>query len=246
MKYFFRYFILIFLMATTQAANCAEPITIGYIDRIPYQYISKDGLLKGVVAEPVIAAFKKTGIPYQLKQLPAKRILVYLKENRPQFCSIGWYKNPEREKFAIFSIPVYQNKSRIAIARHDNHLIPSNKTLAEILKIPGINLLTKDGYSYGKFIDDQIARHNPKTITTSMENDQMLMMVIRGNNNYFFMSEEEADALIPITGHNRSDFKYIHFSDIPVGLKRYILYSKQVDKSIVDKIDQALKQIVRF
>jgi len=244
MKLFFRCFILIVLIAAVKTGYCAEPITIGYVNRIPYFYMDQGGKFTGVMAKPVTAAFKKAGIPYKLRELPAKRILIYLKNRRPNFCSMGWYKNPEREKFATYSLPVYRNKSRIAVTRHDNDLIISNKTLAEVFKIPGIKLLKKDGYSYGKFIDQQIAMHEPETIITTMENDQMLKLVFCSKSIYFFLSEEEADALIPMAGYNPSDFKYIHFSDVPVGLIRYVLFSKQVDPAIVEKINLAIKEIV--
>lgn len=235
-------FALGFVIFSIQTTLCNDVITIYYLNRIPYFYKTEAGEHKGLVMEPVIRVFKKAGIPYNLKELPVKRILSNLKENQPNICSIGWYKNPEREKFVQYSLPVYQNKSRIAITKHDNTLIPSGKTLDEVFKISGITLLINDGYSYGKFIDEKITAFKPKTYVCTIKNDQMLKAVFIGTNKYFFLSEEEADALIPGAGYQRSDFKYIHFSNVPTGLKRHIIFSKQVDDKIISRINKAIQE----
>lgn len=226
--------------------RCEAPITIYYVERIPYMYQAGDGHYGGLVLAPVELAFKKANIPYVIEKLPAKRHLIYLKENRPNICAVGWYKNPEREKFAKYSKAIYQNKSRIAIARNDNDAIVSGKTLEAVFENPDLTLLVKDGYSYGAYIDDKIAKYRPNTHKTTEENLHMIKLIHAGRYDYFFLSEEEADALIPRTGLYRSDFKYIHFEDIPVGLKRYILFSKQVDDKIVERINNAIDQIVKI
>ncbi len=244
MKPFSVIFLILFLFPYNSFSG--NPITIYYVDRVPYHYMDDNGKVVGVVATPVIKAFQKAGVPFILQELPAKRIMVYLKENRPNICCIGWYKNPEREKFAKYSLPVYQNKSRIAVTQKNNELIPSGRTLETVFKTPKITLLIKDGYSYGKFIDEKIELFKPNIYKTTQENDQMLEMIFRGTNNYFFLSEEEADALIAQSRYQKDDFKYIRFSDIPVGLKRYILYSKQVDDRIISRIDRAISQDVHL
>jgi uncharacterized protein (TIGR02285 family) len=244
MKIFPVIFLILFLFP--QNSFSGTPITIYYVDRVPYHYMDDNGKVVGIVATPAIKAFQKAGVPYVLKELPAKRILVYLKENRPNICGIGWYKNPEREKFAKYSLPVSQNKSRIAVTRKSNTLIPSGKTLETVFKMPKITLLIKDGYSYGNYIDEKIRLFKPNIYKTTQENDQMLEMIFRGSNNYFFLSEEEADALIEQSKYQKEDFKYIRFSDIPVGLKRYILFSKQVDDQIINRINKAISQDVHL
>ncbi len=238
--------ILGIIFCLVETAFCTSPLTIYYLDRVPYFYCDKNGDYRGLVMEPVIMAFEKAKVPYVLKEMPAKRILAYLKENRPNICSIGWYKNPEREKFAKYSIPIYQNKSRIAITSADNKRIPSGKTLEHVFKIPDLTLLLKSGYSYGKFIDGNIKLFKPTIYSTTLESSQMLKMILMGNMNYFFLSEEEADALIPAAGYEKSQFKYIHFSNIPVGLKRYIIFSKKVDDSIINKINTAISEHIQL
>jgi ABC-type amino acid transport substrate-binding protein len=98
-------------------------ITIYYTDHIPYFYRDARGEVRGVVADSVALVFEKAGVPYRFKESPAKRQMYDLRRGSPNICGIGWYKTPEREKFAKYSLPIYKNKTRIALTRKDNDLL---------------------------------------------------------------------------------------------------------------------------
>lgn len=230
------------LLFFSNNAWCSEIITIYYLERVPYYYRTEDGEYKGVVLEPALRVFNQAQIPYTLVQMPAKRILSYLKSGHPNICSVGWYKTSEREQFVKYSLPIYKNSSRIAVTSKNNILMPSGKTIDEIFKIPEITLLVRDGFSYGSYIDKKISALNPKKHSSTMKNSQILKAIHRGLTNYIFMTKEEADVLIPAAGFNKTDFKYIHFSDAPAKLKRYIMFSKQVDDQIINRINHAISQ----
>ena len=68
----------------------------------------------------------------------------------------------------------------------------------------------------------------------------MINMILARRADYFFISEEEADALIPKAGLNKADFKYIRFLNMPTRLKRYILFSRQVEDELVEKLNAAI------
>ncbi len=215
-------------------------ITIHYHERAPY-YITGPLDVYGLCSDPVKFAFKKAGIKFQWKKTPAKRQLDIIRGNRSNDCLVGWFKNAEREKFARFSHYIYQDKPFIAIARADNHKILSNLSLTDILLNPQLVLLKKNGYSYGHFIDAKIKKINPNQETTNAENVGMLKMIHSSRADYFFISQEEA---ITLTGHSglpKTEFKFIYFSDMPQGNKRYLIFSKRVDKKTVEKINTAIK-----
>ena len=72
----------------------------------------------------------------------------------------------------------------------------------------------------------------------------MLRKIYHGRNDYLFISLEEADALIEFSGLPKKDFKYITFSDMPAGEKRYILCSQKVSDEIIDKMNIAITEYV--
>jgi polar amino acid transport system substrate-binding protein len=231
--------ITIFVSAGDEIAK----ITVHYYERPPYLVATPTGP-KGLTADPIDFAFKKTGIPFQWEQTPPKRQMELVQNNRGRDCIVNWFKNPEREKFAKYSSPLYQDKPQIALARADNHKIQSEKTVAEVLSDPNLTLLVKDGYSYGGYLDTQIAERKPTVEKTDRESPQMLKMIHAGRADYFFIAPEEAEGLISSAGLPKEDFKFVTFSDMPQGEKRYILCSQQVEDAVIEKLNAAITEYV--
>ena len=218
-----------------------ERLTIYYIERFPYYYTTTEGV-KGVVVDRVKLAFEKAKIPMRFVMLPAKRHMKNLKENKEKFCTIGWYKNAERQKIAKYSDYIYQDKTRIALARANNKKIQSGRTVDDILSDKTLALLFKDGYSYGAYIDKKITEHNPIMFKVTTENINMIKMIHFGHGDYFFTTEEEVDALISRAGLKKEDFQYVKFKNMPTGLKRYILCSQKVDDDVIEKVNDAIRK----
>lgn len=150
----------------------------------------------------------------------------------------------EREGFAKYTLPIYQDKPQVALMRADNDKIPAGSTIGDILANPQLNLLVKDGYSYGDFLDGKIKEYNPLRTVTTDENSGMLKMVYARHADYFLIAPEEAEGLIRTSEFDSQDFKFVHIADIPYGEKRYILCSKQVEDSIIEQLNTAIRQYV--
>ncbi|MGF1742473.1 transporter substrate-binding domain-containing protein [Vibrio profundum] len=226
----------LFLSATVFADN----ISLLFNERVPY-LIYKNNKLTGLTGSPAVNAFDQADIPFSLKKVPSKRQIDMLKSNNGPYCLIGWFKNSNREQFAYFTKAIYQDKPAIALAKSGNAKIKSGMSIEQIMQDSSLKLLVKDGYSYGKFIDDKIATQKPTTTTTTSENDAMFTMISHGRADYMFTSIEEADGLIQALEMKKAEFKFITFSDMPKGNKRYILCSHQVGKDVVDKLNVHIK-----
>ena len=225
------------------AANLdtSDLIIIHYHERPPY-YITGTLDIHGLCCDPVKIAFTNAGIPFKWQKTPAKRQLEILKNTNSKECIAGWFKSEEREKFAKYSHYIYQDKPVIAIARSDNYNIKLNRSLEEILKNKNLILLKKNGYSYGQFIDKKILELKPVKVITNSKNIMMLKMIHNRRADYFFISEEEAIELVALSGLLKTDFKYIKFNNMPEGNKRYLLFSKMVSNTVIEKINLELKK----
>ncbi len=109
-----------------------------------------------------------------------------------------------------------------------------------MMKDQSVILLVKGGYSYGPFLDKLIESYDPNRSTVTVENYQMIKMIYLRRGDYFFIAEEEATSLIQSAGFQLEDFKLIHFSEMPRGNKRYIMCSRQVHDSIIQRLNQHL------
>ena len=232
-------FCLIALFSTIELF--AGEIEIMYNERIPYQVKIDKNTVKGLTATPVNQAFQKAKIPYVWKQVPSKRQLRLIKNNDKEICGVGWFKNSEREKFGKYTLPIYQDKPTMALALASNTKIKSGLSVKEILKNSNLKRLAKDGYSYGKFLDNLIVKIKPKTHKTTGENSNMIKMLNIARTDYFFISQEEADGLIETLGFEKSNYNYVKFSDMPKGNNRYLLCSKKVSDDTITKLNMVLK-----
>jgi uncharacterized protein (TIGR02285 family) len=218
-------------------------INLHYNERPPY-LIGDGDRVHGLTADPANQAFSEANIPFKWQNTPSNRQLEILQNNKGRDCLVGWFKNPEREKFAKYTLPIYQDKPQIALAKADNDKIKTFTTIEKVLQNPALVLLVKEGYSYGAFIDSKIAILKPAIITTTVENSGMLEMLYRRRSDYFFIAPEEAASLIETVGYKPQDFKIIQFSDMVSGEKRYILCSYKVEDAVIEKLNIAIQKIV--
>ena len=218
-------------------------ITLHYHERPPY-YITGPLGVHGLCADPAKLAFKKAGIPIRWSKTPASRQLGILKANRGRDCLLGWFKNPERERFARYSAPIYEDRPTIALALAGNGKILSGRPLADTLLASELMLLRKSGYSYGRYIDAMVSKLLPRQEMTDAENIGMLKMIHSRRADYFFISEEEAHVLTATSGLPQKDFKTVRFTDMPSGNKRYLLFSKKVTVAEVARINAAIETYV--
>lgn len=231
------------------ATRTAEPaaydlITLHYNERPPYLVTTENGI-SGLTGDQATIVFERSKIPFRWQQTPSKRQIYILQQNRGRDCLVGWFKTMDRETFARYTLPIYQDKPQIALARSDNAAIPAETTVEILFTNPQLKLLVKDGYSYGDFLDSKIKQYDPVRTETTVENREMLKMVYTRRADYFLIAPEEANGLIESTGFDLQDFKFIHFSDIPYGENRYILCSMQVEEAVIEQLNAAIRQYYR-
>ena len=215
-------------------------IVVYYHERRPY-YVTTPNQVHGLIADRVNWVFKDAGIPFVWRKTPAKRQLEVIRDNAQDVCAVGWYKTPAREAFGNFTLPIFIDSPTMAIARADNDQIRTGQTLARTLSNRRLRLLRKDGYAYGKFIDDAIQQFAPREMVTTAENLSMVKMIHTHRADYFFISKEEAEDLILCSGLPAKDFQVIHFSDVPPGNKRYLICSQKIEEMTLLRLNRAIK-----
>src|SRR5690606_34791512 len=100
---------LLALLCLPLACLAAEPLAVYYIEKPPY-YHSIAGEPTGFLLERTRAIFSDAQIALRFEARPAKRILLEMEQNREPICSIGWFRTPQREAFALFSLAIYRDE----------------------------------------------------------------------------------------------------------------------------------------
>ncbi len=214
-------------------------LTLYYHERPPYSVRQPDGSVRGITADIADKALKSAGIAYRWEDLPSARQLEMIKRGEDPACGLGWFKRPDREAFAKFTLPIYRDLPTIVVARADDRRFADRPTLDVLFHDKSLLLLTKTGYSYGAEIDAKIAADTPNLRRDASDNRTMLGMVGRKRVDYMIMAEEEAKDLLadPVLGEGVAIY---HLGDAPPGEYRYLMCSRSVPDDVIARIDQAI------
>jgi len=215
-------------------------ITIHYHERPPY-YTTHGKSVGGIIGDRINFVFEQARIPLAWQKTPAVRQLDIIKKNQRREGAAGWFRNAERERFAKFSRPIYRDRPTIALARSDQERLHSGAGLAATLSNRRIRLLRKKGYSYGSHIDGLLDQLQPKQVTTDTDNIGMLRMIHTRRADYFFIAEEEAEDLLARIELPAAAFKKISFADMPAGNRRYILFSRRVEATTIERLNRVIR-----
>jgi len=221
------------------AAESPECVDLLYFERPPYYQLDVQGQVTGLVAGPAARAFRKAGICYHWLKLPANRHLPRIRKNPQQpVCAVGWFQNSERKKFAQFSLPLYQDKPQVAVARKAAGLKKYYPFAADLLRQKNLVLGLRKGFSYGAHLDAAIARWQPPLYESSRAVSGLLQMLVHRRIDYVFMAREEADYLL--RGDASQRLNTIVLGDMPWGNRRYLLCSKNLAESVMTRLNAAI------
>lgn len=232
----------VWVLPSVALAQTEQPVTLHYIQRPPYMMAAGEGLI-GLTGLPSYQAFKQAKVPVVIKETPFARQLYYLETNSGLDCMIGMFKKPEREVFAKFTKPVYQDQPQVILTSAANaERFSAFNSVVDVFSDKSVVLLVKLAYSYGMTLDALISRYQPSRIKTADENLMMIKSIKLKMADYMFLAPEEAAAAIEAAGYAPSDFKQIKFKNMPDGEYRHLMCSKNVPDDVIQKLNAAIQR----
>jgi len=241
-----RYFCYIVVLLNISQCFGVETLTVSYLERPPYYY-TKNGKVAGTIIEFAQKVFDDAGIEVQYQVLPPKRVIAEIKRKGNNHCSIGWFKTKQRESFAHFSLPLFQNKPNVVLTTKRAHPKVANyKSLKELFSDRTLTMVTMASFSYGKYIDDLISEHMPNKIETYSKQNVLPKHIVSGRGTYMLTAPEEVEELIKSADLDTADFVSIPMKDIPVGNKRYIMFNTSVDPKVIEKVNRAIEKLIKL
>jgi uncharacterized protein (TIGR02285 family) len=219
----------------------ADSLLMVYRDKPPYSFVD-NGVAKGFLLERTRRILSRAGIEAQFREMPPKRIFLEIEQNEQAICSFGWYKIPEREKYARFSVPLHQDRPHIVLTgQRSLAAVRRHTTLKGLMSDPKLVLASADGVSYGPDLDAMISAFPGKIDRTLQSPLQVAKKVAAQRADFMFIDQEDYDYLT----ESSTDFRdnglvSTEPPDMPSGLKRYILCSQQVGDVVMQRINAAI------
>ena len=218
------------------------PITVAWRDKAPYHY-NDNGIAQGFLLLRAKQIFAQAQVPAVFVETPAKRIWHGFEHGKPAFCSIGWYRLPERERLAQFSRAFHVDPPHILLVGPKAlTAIAAHQKVTALLADPGISLGVIDGVSYGPALDQLITNSANRVEHPTVSPANLMRMVAANRVNYMFADAADWQYLRGHEAGLESITEY-HFDDLPAGLERFIVCSKDVSSAIMVKLNRAIETL---
>ncbi|MDR7334998.1 transporter substrate-binding domain-containing protein [Roseateles asaccharophilus] len=222
----------------------AQSLTIEYRDKPPYSY-TEAGKPAGFLMERTARLLRRAGIEAKFVEVPIRRTLQHLQANQAAICSPGLYKNPEREAFARFTLPIHRDKPHVVLA-HASAVaqIRAIPRVAQLIADGSLQVGLLDGVSYGQQLDQYLAATARPPVRAHLTPLQLARMVGARRVDYMLIDEEDLGWLRRDAEFAPLPLVRIEFADMPRGELRYLACSPQVPAQMLDKLNQAIRDLV--
>lgn len=234
-----KYFIGVLCAGTAVTASAEPELTVSWREKAPYYYLDH-GVAKGFMLERAKQVFAAAGLPVRFVNEPQKRIWANFRHGQPNYCSISWYRLPEREAVAQYSVAVHTDQPHAILAVPAVAArIRAHGNLKSLLADKSLTLAVIDGVSYGPGLDPLIAASENRIMRRTVETAAMFRMVALGRADYLFVDRED-------WGHLRyrlpelKSLVLIDFADMPPGLKRYFVCSRDIPAETMERLNRAI------
>ena len=240
MKHFI--IVLLIIMLSPLEWVYGQTLTVLYFKRPPY-YDTINNQADGFLVQLTRQVFQRADIKPVFKEIPPLRIMYYIKDPKKNVCSIGWFKNKERESFAKFSLPIYQDKPLVVLTiRSKQHLFEHHATIKDIFSDRSLTLAKIDSFSYGTIMDEWINKYSPPIHELSSDQSMLPRLILSSRASYMLIAPEEISMMLKKAGFDENRFVSMTRSDIPPGNRRYIIFSKAVEDSLIERINQSIQE----
>lgn len=223
-------------------ANAQTPLLITYIEKPPYYHTDTQGAPRGFLIERLQQIMAHSGTSYRLEARPPNRALQELRLDPAANCSLGWFRNAEREGFAHFSLPLYHDRPLIAVALRDSAAGLSGKGLAGILAENGIRVGAVAGYSYGEEVDRMLAPLGDR-VDRAPSPASNLAKLAAGRFHIALFNSEELDHLLVLSPELEGRLQRIELKNVPPGKARHLMCSRHLPAETMARIDRAIKAL---
>ncbi len=238
-----RYLLLILCWLWLPTSQAQEPVLpLYYIDKPPY-YFTHAQQPSGFLLARAMLILQTAGISSQPRERPAPRILHELTRDHAPFCSVGWFKTPEREAIAWFSEPIYQDVPMwLLVRQEDAGAMVKLKSLHTLLRAQ-YRIGVVSGFSYGAALDRQLDQTLVPVDRQAKSVEIAIGRLLARRVDAIIADRVETTYLLNKQDLPSEKLLAVRFADIPEGNHRYLMCSANLPSTTQQAINRAIAQL---
>lgn len=224
----------------------SSSLRVLYLEFPPYYYTNSNGEPDGFLLKKADELFRHAGFEPEYVSASAKQILLEMHSIEPKY-SIGWFKTPQREAFAKFSKPFYQNHPlHVLFLKEHAARFEGKETLRELVFDRTLTLGKVEGYSLGSAIDNLLKEGDAKTQIVVGGYPQVIRILAEDRFDYVLVAPEEIDVLIEKNHLSPAFFQSKELADIPAGNTRHLMFSRGVPDDVLNRLNHSIETLVNW
>lgn len=237
MKKYLLFIALLWLLPAQSASS--EQLLVVYPDRPPYNH-TVDGKAVGILVKQTEKILADAKLTPEFKELPSLAILEEIQKEGSQVCSFGWFKTPERETFAKYTHPTFEDSPLVVLTLKENDRLFQGKTsLQDIAADKSLTLGVVEGFSYGRQADEILRDANVPRLAFRNRYQVCAMLALK-RVSYMLTRPAEVSELIKQSGRGQEDFVSFSLPDVQDRSKRYIMCGKGVPDEVIARINASI------
>lgn len=231
------------VLAAAPAMAGPATLVLGYVSRPGLAEVI-DGKPVGAYLETAVAAVEKAGLPYTLQAVTQTRLMAQVASGQPNYCAVGIFRTPERERTARFSLPIYRTPRFVVIAtRSKEAALRQHKSFVALVGDQGLKMGMIEGYSHGNSLDPVIANMRGNIERYVGTFDQGFAKLAAGRFDYLVTFPQEFDSWLARSGTAPALFGRLDFPDLLDGVLRHIMCSRAVDDATLQRLDAGISAL---
>lgn len=222
-----------------------ESVSVVFRNKPPYSYV-ENGVQKGFLLARAQQLFAAAGLRARFEEMPPARMWAELRANAAPLCSFGWYRLPEREAFARFSLPIHTDRPQVVLTRADMApRLRRHTSFAALLQAGDQRFGVVDAVSYGPELDRLIAGARVPVSRVLDAPVRAIWMLAAGRFDFMIVDQDDLDFYLANTPDLKNQkLERVDFPDMPPGMTRHILCSRQVPEAWMQRLDDAIRKQV--
>jgi hypothetical protein len=221
------------------STQAKEPLRVQYVPQVQLQ---ADGVPDLPMANRLARWAQQAGLSLHWEAVPLKRSLQELKANREPLCVLGAFRTPERQGYARFSLPIFQEEQQLFIA--------ALRVAAQLRALPDaraavmdtrLRLLVFDGVAYGQAWDRWIAERPEPPLRASAGSARLLPMLARGHADFTISVPSELQQLQAAGDPDAGSVETVSLPGLPPAPRRHLACSLRVPADWLARIDAAIR-----
>ena len=229
------------LVLYPQISFAEDEVVILYRERAP-NFMEYTWGTYGLLADRIHRFMTDENIEIKWQQVSIENQLIELEKIKGNACLAGRSKSNQLKKYGIFTYPYYQQEQMIAISSQTNKKVGNAQFVEDLLSNPNLDILLERGATYSEDIQQKIVSSLSKIRFITEDSKKIIQLLYENEFDYFFITKDVAEKLIPISGFEIKDFKFIEFKEKNETIKQYLLCNKNIDRNIFRRLNEAIKR----